>query len=305
MSYLAPDAAALRAGNLRGAGLMMLSMAAFTLNDTSVKFLGDSLPLAQILFLRGMVSILLLTVVAWGMGAIRLDLPAREWRLIGLRSLADLAATYFFLNALLHIPLANITAIMQALPLTVTLGAALFFREPLGWRRLSAIAIGFGGVLMIVRPGAEGFDAWSLYALGAVASVTLRDLAARRLAASTPSATAALAGALLITVAAGGVTLWQGGQPLTPVNAGIASLAGVFIFVGYLSSVATMRAGEVGFVSPFRYTGLVWALILGFVVFGDWPDGMTLAGAGIVVATGLFTLYRERRVALAKRSGKG
>lgn len=293
--------AAARKDNLRGAGLMMASMAFFVLNDTSVKVLGTGLPLAEIVFLRGAVSTLLLYVVARRIGTLRFDLPAREWRLIGLRSLADLGATYFFLTALIHMPLGNVTAIMQALPLTMTLGAAFLFAEPLGWRRLSAIAIGFVGVLMIVRPGAEGFTIWSFWALGAVVCVTARDLAARRLARSTPSATAALAGALVIMLAAGVAMALQGWAPVDPGSAGLVTLAGLFIIGGYVVSVAAMRVGDVGFVSPYRYTGLVFALVLGFVVFGDWPDPVTLAGAGLVVATGLFTLYRERRLARQAR----
>lgn len=290
------------AANLRGAGLMMLSMACFVFNDTALKSAGAILPLPQILVLRGLVATVLMYVVARRMGTLRLDLPTREWRLIGLRSLADLGTNYTFLTALLHMPLGNVTAIVQVVPLTLTLAAAVFFREPLGWRRLAAIAVGFVGVLLIVRPGAAGFDAWSLWALAAVGFVTLRDLAARRLARDTPTATVALVGAVTIMLAAGVQSLFQGWQPMTAPSAGLVLLAGVFVTGGYVTSVAAMRVGDVGFVSPFRYTGLVWALLLGFVVFGDWPGPVTLAGAGIVVATGLFTIHRERQLALARRT---
>lgn len=283
-----------RSDNLRGAGLMMLAMAGFVLNDTTVKMAGDTLPLAQLLFLRGVISTVLLYAVARRMGAIRFDLPAREWGLIALRSFADLGATFFFVTALLNMPLANVTAIMQALPLTVTLAAALVFREPLGWRRLSAIGIGFCGVLLIVRPGVEGFSAWSLFALAAVGLVTIRDLAARRLAHSTPSATVALVGALLIALFAALGTALEGWKPVDLRSGALVSVAGLLVIVGYIASVATMRVGDVGFVSPYRYTGMIWALLLGFVAFGEWPELPTLVGAAIVVATGLFTLYRER-----------
>ena len=212
----------------------------------------------------------------------------------GLRSFADLGATFFFVTALLNMPLANVTAIMQALPLTVTLAAALVFREPLGWRRLSAIGIGFCGVLLIVRPGVEGFSAWSLFALAAVGLVTIRDLAARRLAHSTPSATVALVGALLIALFAALGTALEGWKPVDLRSGALVSVAGLLVIVGYIASVATMRVGDVGFVSPYRYTGMIWALLLGFVAFGEWPELPTLVGAAIVVATGLFTLYRER-----------
>lgn len=285
--------------NLRGAGLMMLSMAAFTFNDTAIKALGDSVPLAQAIFLRGVMSTALIYLAARHLGGIRLNLPRRDWALIILRSLADLGATFLFLAALMRMPLANLTAILQALPLTVALAAALVFGEPLGWRRLAAIAIGFLGVMLIVRPGPEGFDIHAFYALGAVGFVTIRDLAARRLSPATPSMTVALVGAAVIMLASGVLSAMQGWQPVAGTSLGLLALAAVFIFAGYLASVMTMRVGEIGLVAPFRYTGLIWALIMGWLVFGDWPTALTLLGAAIVVATGLFTLLRER--ALARR----
>lgn len=282
--------------NLKGAGLMMASMAAFTFNDVCMKALSGQIPLFQAIFLRGLLTCLLIWVVGRRMGAIRLALPRRDWGLIGLRSAAEIGATFFFLTALFHMPIANVTAILQALPLTVALAAALFFREPLGWRRLVAIGVGFGGVMLIVRPGAEGFSIYSLYALAAVGFVTLRDLTARRLSPGVPSITVALITAMVITVAGGLASTMQGWAPVDGRALGLISLAAGFILVGYLASVAVMRVGEIGFIAPFRYTGLIWALLLGFVVFGDWPAPLTLMGAAIVVAMGLFTLYRERQL---------
>ena len=196
-----------------------------------------------------------------------------------------------------HMPLANVTAIIQALPLTITLGAALVLREPVGWRRLLAISVGLIGVVLIVRPGGEGFTVYSVYAVLAVVCVTVRDLAARRLSAEVPSISVALIaglGVLAFSTVGAVVTDWQGMRPVD-----LAWLAGstVFILGGYLFSVMAMRVGEVGFVAQFRYSSLLAALILGLFVFGHWPDGVTLIGASIVVATGLFTLWRERQTA--------
>lgn len=287
--------------NLRGAGLMVISMAAFTFNDTSIKALGPEVSLAQAIFLRGVLSTALIYLAGRAMGTVRLRLPRRDWVLIVVRSLADLGATFLFLSALMQMPIANLHAIMQALPLTVALAAALVFSEPLGWRRLIAIAIGFFGVMLIIRPGTEGFNVYSLYGVGAVGFVTVRDLAARRLSPETPSITAALVGAAVIMAASGVVTLMQGWSPVAPRDLGLLTLAGFFIFAGYLASVMTMRVGEIGFIAPFRYTGLIWALIMGWLVFGDWPRPVTLIGAALVVATGLFTLYREQRLARRAR----
>ncbi len=285
--------------NMRGAGLMMIAMAAFTLNDTAMKSLSGQVPLFQAVFLRGVMTSVGLYLLGRAWGGLRFDLPRRDWALIALRSLCEGAATFLFLTALFHAPIADVTAILQSLPLTVALAAALFLGEPLGWRRLLAIIVGLGGVLLIVRPGGAGFTVWSLYALAAVAFVTIRDLAVRRLSPGVPSLTVALAGAVTITLGAGLASVPAGWMALDAGQGARLLLAAGFILAGYLSSVMTMRHGEIGFVAPFRYTGILWALVLGWVVFGEWPDDLTLIGAAIVVAMGLFTLWRERRLAAA------
>ena len=274
---------------------MMASMAAFTLNDTAIKATGGAIPLFQVIFLRGVMTVVLIVLFQRLLGRIHFQIANRDWGIIALRTLAEIAATYFFLSALFNMPLANLTAILQALPLTVTLTAALVFREAVGWRRMLAILIGFAGVLLIVQPGSDGFTIWSIYGVCAVACVTVRDLCSRRLSPEVPAMTVTLVTAVAIMVAAGLASL---ATPWGAVDLGQGSkiaVAAVFIFAGYFCSVQAMRVGEVSFVSPFRYTGLIWALVLGLMVFGDWPDTMTLLGAVIVVGTGLFTLYRESR----------
>lgn len=287
----------MQSDNTRGALMMMAGMAAFTLNDTLMKLLSAELPLFQALFLRGLVTTLAFYLIARRMGVLRIALAGRDRWLIVVRVLAEAGAAWFFLTALFNMPLANLTAILQALPLTITLAGALFLGESVGWRRLLAIAVGFVGVLLIVRPGPEGFDHFAVLALISVAFVTLRDLATRRMARAVPSMTVAL-------FTAGGVTLFAAIGALSedwvrPSGPGWALIAGASVFVigGYLLSIMAVRVGELGVVSPFRYTGLVWALVLGLLVFGEWPDVITLAGAGLIVATGLFTFYREARAA--------
>ena len=282
--------------NLKGALLMSAAMAAFTINDTFMKSLSDDMPLLQAIFLRGVVVTLFLGVVVVATRT-PLHLGRGDWLVVLLRTFGEAAAAFLFIAAIFNAPLANMTAILQALPLTVTLAGAVFLGEPVGWRRLAAIAVGFFGVLLIVRPGMEGFNVYSVCALGAVIAVTLRDLATRRLSRAAPSLLVAFLGGLGVTLCAGLGTL---GIDWAPVEAkAILALAGTssFLIAGYVLSVMVMRVGEIGFVAPFRYTGLIWALVLGFLVFGDWPGTLTLAGAAIVMATGAFTLWRERRAA--------
>jgi S-adenosylmethionine uptake transporter len=282
--------------NQIGALFMMASMACFVMNDTLFKVTDGAVPLFQLLFLRGILTTTLVIVLVRRLGSLHFNIARRDWGLIGLRSAAEMGAAYFFVTALFNLPLANVTAILQVLPLTVTLGSALFFKEAVGWRRMTAILIGFIGMLLIVRPGSDGFNLYSIYALMAVLSVTVRDLATRRLSNDVPSMTVTLSASVTVMIFSGVASLATPWVGISALNGLMIVGASVFILGGYYFSVRVMRVGDVSFIAPFRYTGLVWALILGWFVFGDWPTNLTLLGAGIVVATGLFTLYRERAV---------
>ncbi|WP_422048940.1 DMT family transporter [Shimia sp.] len=286
--------------NTKGALLMMCSMAAFTFNDTMVKSLGPDVPLFQMLFLRGVVASALIYLLAKSLGKLRWQLSRHDWGLVALRTVSEIGAAYFFITALYHMPIANVTAVLQILPLTVTLGGALFFGEAVGWRRASAIVAGFCGMLLIVRPGPDGFDQYALYALVAVGFVTLRDLATRKMSSDVPSLTVTLVASLGVMLFAGVASLGSDWVAMDLRQWILLTGAAVFILGGYLFSVLVMRVGEISFIAPFRYSSLLWALMLGYVVFGDWPDPITLTGAAIVVAAGVFTLIRGRRLSQAK-----
>lgn len=283
--------------NMRGALFMSASMAGFTLNDALMKSVSGEMSIYQALFIRGIGSTLLLVAMAAAMGMLRLRMPRGDRRMVFLRTLAEIAAAYFFLNALFNMPIANATAIMQALPLTVTLAGALLLGERVGWRRLSAILVGFVGVMLIVRPGAEGFTVYSVYVVMAVFCVTMRDITARLVSSETPSMIVAIAASVGVWLfAATGLALdtWQ------PVSTrGWLALTGASVFIvgAYLFSILTMRVGEIAFIAPFRYMSMLWALFLGLVFFGEWPDLLTLIGAAIVVSTGIFAFHRERKLA--------
>lgn len=287
--------------NARSALLMIAAMAGFTINDAFLKAVLVDIPLHQALLIRGLMTIVALGLLAYRMGALKLALSSRDRRAVALRTVGEVGALGLFLTALANMPFANATAILQSVPLVLTLAGALFLGEPIGWRRLAAILLGFAGVMMIVRPGTEGFTVYSLYALGAVVFVTLRDLATRGLSREVPSLTVALTAAVGATAfgAVGSLTGdWVAMKP-----AAMWQLFGsaVSITMGYVCSVAMMRVGELSFVAPFRYTALLFALLLGLVVFGEWPDALTLAGAAIIAGTGLFTLWREGRRGGARR----
>lgn len=283
--------------NIKGAALMSGAMAAFTLNDTFVKLVTQTVPLFQMIFLRGIVTAVMMVALLWWMGQLRFTIPRADRGKVWGRILAEIAAMITFMIALVNMPLANVAAILSALPLSVTLVAFVVFREPVGWRRMLAIVVGFLGVMLIVQPGGTGFNVYSIYALMTVGFVTIRDLLTRRLSANAPSMGVAFITAIAVGLAGGLLSIAEQWQPIDAQAALYILAASVCIIGGYLFSIMTMRVGEIGVVAPFRYTALVWALILGFFVFGDWPDIWTLIGAFIVVASGIFTLLREHRVA--------
>lgn len=282
--------------NTRGALLMMGAMCAYTFNDAFMKSLSDEIPLFQAILFRGMGAIVCLTVMCKMLGQLRFDLSQRDWALMILRTIGEVGGTYFFLTALFNMPIANVSAILQALPLAVSLAAALFLREVLGWRRLTAICVGFAGVLLIIQPGGADFSSYSFYALGAVACVTLRDVVVRRMSRTVPSVFIALVAAVGVTSLGAIGSLFIAWQPFSTTSALQLSGATGFLIFGYIASVSAMRFGEIAFVAPFRYTSLLVALMLGVLVFGEWPNTLAMVGAVIVVFTGLFTLYREAKL---------
>jgi len=269
-------------------------MAAFTLNDTCMKAVNADLPLFQAIFLRGVLTTLALGLVAQRAGALPLRLSRRDRKLVSFRILGEVASTYTFLLALRHMQLANLSAIMQSLPLAVTLAAAVALRTPVGWRRMSAILVGFLGVLMIVRPGTDGFDHWAILGLASVGFVVLRDLTTRGLSPEVPSAGVALLAAASVTFTSMLALPFEGWAPVTPAATVKIVAAAGFLVVGYLASVMTMRVGDIAIIAPFRYTALIFALILGWLVFDQFPDEWTLAGSVIIMATGIYTFHRER-----------
>ena len=275
---------------------MAVSMAGFTLNDTIVKAASYEMNMGQVILIRGLFATTLVALLAWHQGALR-DLRAAANPMVVARAIGELGGTIFFMIALAHLPIANVSAVLQALPLAVTMGAALFFGETVGWRRWLAITIGFAGVMIIVRPGFEGFSIYAVSALVCVVFCAGRDLATKRIPQHIPSLFVSMLTAIIVTICGGALVVPLGGW--TPVSAfSVARLGcgGVLLLVGYQFIIMAMRTGEISFIAPFRYTALLWAIALGFIAFGDVPDVPMIAGSILIVGSGLYALYRERTV---------
>lgn len=273
---------------------MMVAMAGFTLNDAITKYSSQSMNMAQVMLIRGAFASLFVGLLAWQRGA--LSRPGSMLQpLVALRVISEAGATVSFLVALAHLPIANVSAVLQALPLAVTMGAALVFGETVGWRRWLAIAIGFAGVLIIVRPGFEGFSIYSLSALASVACCAVRDLATKRIPKAIPTLLVSTATALAMTIVGAALLPAMGGwTPMTGDSTALLALAAVLVLIGYQFIIMAMRAGDISFIAPFRYTALIWSILLGLFIFADIPDLPMIVGATIIIGSGLYALYRER-----------
>lgn len=280
--------------NFRAATLMVVSMVLFALEDMFIKILAAGLPYAEVLGLIGLLGWLCF----WAMLRLR---GGRFWTrdllrpVVVLRNMAEAVGAIGIILALALTEMSSTAAIMQALPLALVLGAAVFLGEPVGWRRWTAIGAGFVGVLLVVRPGVSDFQPASLMALMAVLGLAVRDLATRRVPAHVPSLQLAASAFFAILLAAIIMAVVEG-QAFVMLNPSQwLALAGcIAVGVGgYALLVAATRVGEASALAPFRYTRLVFALILAVIVFGERPDALTLTGAGIIVASGCYAMWRE------------
>ncbi|WP_123151509.1 DMT family transporter [Mesorhizobium delmotii] len=290
--------------NLRGALFMVVAMIGFTLNDAITKVSSESMNMAQVMLIRGVFASLFVGLLAWQRGA--LALPGSMLQpMVAVRVAGEAGATVSFLVALAHLPIANVSAVLQALPLAVTMGAALVFNEGVGWRRWLAIAIGFAGVLIIVRPGFEGFSVYSLLALACVGCCAVRDLATKRIPQAIPTLLVSTTTALAMTMLGAALLLPMGGwAPMTGESTAFLALAAVLVVIGYQFIIMAMRVGDISFIAPFRYTALLWSILLGLSIFGDVPDLPMILGAIVIIGSGLYALYRERIVGRRKTAAE-
>lgn len=282
------------AANRHGILCMVGAMACFVTNDALVKFASQSMPSAQLIFIRGLMSLLLVLALAHALGATsRLREATRGW--VAGRAVVDAIATMLYLGSLFHLPIGNATAINLAAPLFMTLFAALFMAERVRGARWLAVCAGFIGVLLVIQPRAEGFNAWALICLLGTLFHAARDLMTRRIHAGIPSILITLATAVAVTVVSGVGSLLQGWQPFGLLEFGLLALASVFLTGGYYFIISSMRHGEMTLVAPFRYSGLLFALVLGYLVWGEVPNTLAWGGIALLIGSGLYALHNERR----------
>ena len=279
--------------NLRGILFMILAMAGFAFEDLFIKTLSTHLPVSEIIIILGSTGSIIFLIIAKLQRApiVHKDLLNRH---VVTRTVFELFGALFFVIAIALTPLSSASAILQVTPLLVTIGAAVFFRENVGWRRWTAVLIGFIGVLLILRPGFGGFMPASIFALLGAMFLAGRDLATRAMEVKLPSVTIALYAFLAFGIS---------GIFIMPFNSAMIALtstdimyfigASVFGVIAYYSLVIASRIGEMSVISPFRYSRIVFAMLLSILVLKENPDSLTLIGATIIVASGLYTFLRE------------
>jgi drug/metabolite transporter (DMT)-like permease len=285
---------------------MLAAMALFVVNDALVKMTTSVLPVSEVLAVRGVFSSIIMLGLVFMMGQASALITILRPR-VALRAGLEGFIAWGFVTALSHLPIANVSAIFQASTLIIIALAALMGIDRIGWRRWLAVSIGFIGVLMVVKPSPSGFNEYSLLALGTCFVVAMRELITRNIAGDVPSGVVAFGSTLAVMLAgaliglgeyASGVGRWE--VPGWRETSLLASAA-LLVALGNLSLITAYRHGDVSIVSALRYSVMVYALILGFLFFGEWPDNLSLIGAALIIASGLYALHRQRLKNIAAR----
>jgi drug/metabolite transporter (DMT)-like permease len=279
--------------NQRGSLFMVTSMAGFAVEDMFIKSAARAMPLGQVLVLMGLLGVMWFGAQARCAGDPAFPAALRS-RTMVLRSGCEVVGRLFYSLALALTPLSVASAILQATPLVVVAGAAVIFGERVGLWRWALTTLGFAGVLVILRPGLEGFDALSLLAVVGLVGFAGRDLATRAAPPALSNAQLGVAGFTVLGTSGLVILAFQGGPALPDLLPfGKALAAAVFGILGYSYLTRAMRTGEVSAVTPFRYTRLLFAMLLGVVIFGERPDVLTIIGSAMIVGCGVLILTRR------------
>ena len=303
-----PSGSSLLSPNIRGMVALTASSCIFTFSDTLMKLATGTWPVSQSLAFRGVAAIVI-SLIAVHLSGQAAGLRALGNPLVLLRSFFEATVALMFILALSQMPIADLTAILMLSPAVITAGAALFYGEAVGWRRWSAIAAGFIGMLMVIQPGGtprpDTYNFAALLGLGSVIGVAARDLTTLRLKANVPSVVVMFAtavGGCLAGVVLAPAEAWQ---PFAVYPAlALVVAAGLVTGANFLLIISS-RGVDLSAVAPFRYSAVIFAIIVGIVVFGDTPDPLAFAGMGVIVASGIYLMHRERVRRLARRDTTG
>lgn len=277
----------------------------FTLNDGIVKTLTADFPPGQVLALRGVFIYMMVAMFAVRAGGIHTAWQVRSWKGQGLRGFCVVGSSFCFVTGLMYLPLADAISIAFAGPMFVTLLAPVMLSEVIGWRRWAAVLAGFAGVLIIVQPGTSAFQWFAIFPLIASFLGSIRDIITRKMAAHETSV--AVLFVTTTAVVGSGFVSWffTDWAPVEWRHLKYLAGSGLLVGLGHYLIIEAFRLGEAALVSPFKYANVVWAVLVGYLLFGDLPGPTTLFGAAIIVASGLYILHREHIRAREARAARG
>jgi len=285
--------------NQRGIVAICACMASYTVNDVLVKQILRTYPIGEVIFVRGVMSTLLIGAIALAFGHAR-ELRAAISRLLAARSACDGLATAGFIAALAHMPLANLAAVLQIAPLLITALSVVLYREVVGVRRWTAIGVGFIGALLVIKPVPSAFNIWALVGAGSALAAALREIQTRRIGHGLPVLVVAFWGAVAITLCGLFFAVTEDWLMFSASDLIKLFVAAVFVGNAIFLLALGFRDVDLSVVAPFRYSYLITSAIGGYIVFHELPDGWTVVGAVLIVASGIYTLHRDaaRRRAL-------
>lgn len=280
--------------NTRGILAMLASVVVFIFNDALIKLAAETVPSIQAIGVRGVFATL------WCLLALLLT---GAWRQLGyavhprvmLRGGLEAGAAIIYLVALFHIPFAIATSVNLSTPLILTVLAVLVLKEDVRWRRWSAVAVGFAGVLLVIQPQPGDINGWTWVALAGTLLGAFRDVIARHLPPAVPTLVVSFTTAITVALAGCAWALVEGWQPMDARGLGYIVASSLLLATGYQFLVVALRSGgELSVMGSFRYSSILWALAIGWVVWGEVPDALALAGIAVIVGSGLYVLHRER-----------
>ena len=280
---------------LRAGLFMVAALVCFVFNDSCIKIIGSSLLLGEVMTVRGVFSVVLIAAVC-GYHGVLPDAAQVLAPSVLLRSSLDVCSTFLFLTCLLHMPIANLTAISQTVPLAVVMLSVVFLKEKVGWRRSMAILLGFAGVLLIVRPSPQNITLYEMLALLMVVILAFRDLMTRRIPSHVPTLLIALANSVFVMFGGFALGLYQGFHMPELWQVGLLLLSATLLSGGYLLIVIAMRLGELSATAPFRYFNILITIVIGMGIFSEYPDGLAYVGMVLVIIAGLYAAHRESMV---------
>ena len=282
--------------NLAGSLWMVLAMATFAVEDMFLKAASHHMPVGQVLVIFGIAGSILFALIAKLNGE-KLYTPEINSKPMRLRVIFETIGRLFYILALALTPLSSATAILQATPLVVVAGAAVVFKEKVGWRRWMAIFIGLLGVLIILQPGTDSFSALSILAVVGMLGLAGRDLTSRAAPSSLSSSILGFYGFLCVIISGTLFSLWDGKSYLIPQFEGAFYLTGAISFgiIAYTSLMKAVRTGEVSAVTPFRYSRLLFGVMFGVLLFEETLSATMMLGCALIVCSGLFVMWRGKK----------